>query len=438
MWTVAQVAARGVDTQAIDTVHRVCTFIDVCAVASTPVQFIAIITGTTEHPRQVLAGPKDTDILESAFINILAGLAVLCGIEAHFALAAITPRCIETLSVLTQVHIVRTFIHICAGEAIPIEAFSAGTAVGPWCVDAVGVQVALVLFSCTLIQVIALQPISKPACATLALEAPRHIDAGGMHVAVVSPNLTFINVCAACGSLLDEVAQLAVADEGALCVFTLAVQADVRVEITFIHVNTSLHVQGCHEAIEAEAAILPRDVSTLPTITDVWIILTFVNICTRSLVWHQCIAFTAAALIAALRVGTVRVTATVGYGALINVDTALSVWCGLEARITSTLVGTDDIDTASIATQVVTEGALIDIYTNVPFRSQLVSRRADTFKAAICVHADPASAQQWVLLTLVDIHAVLHHHEAALVAFKALTLEAARRVDTGTMATQVW
>lgn len=41
----------------------------------------------------------------------------------------------------------------CAGEAIPIEAFSAGTAVGPWCVDAVGVQVALVLFSCTLIQV---------------------------------------------------------------------------------------------------------------------------------------------------------------------------------------------------------------------------------------------------------------------------------------------
>lgn len=41
----------------------------------------------------------------------------------------------------------------CAGEAIPIKAFSAGAAVGPWCVDAVGVQVALVLFSCTLIQV---------------------------------------------------------------------------------------------------------------------------------------------------------------------------------------------------------------------------------------------------------------------------------------------
>lgn len=136
------------------------------------------------------------------------------------------------------------------------------------------------LFCCTLVQVIALQSISKPACATLALEAPRHIDAGGVHVTVVSPNLTFINVCAACGSLLDKVAQLAVTDEGALCVFTLAMQADVGVKITFIHINASLHVQGCHEAIKAEAAIFPRDVCALPAITDVWIILTFINICT--------------------------------------------------------------------------------------------------------------------------------------------------------------
>lgn len=42
----------------------------------------------------------------------LAGLAVLCGIEAHLALTAVTPRCIETLSILTQVHIVRTLVHI--------------------------------------------------------------------------------------------------------------------------------------------------------------------------------------------------------------------------------------------------------------------------------------------------------------------------------------
>lgn len=45
-----------------------------------------------------------------------------------------------------------------------------------------------------------------------------------------------VPTCAARGSLLDKVAQLAVTDEGALRVFTLAVQADIRVEITFIHI----------------------------------------------------------------------------------------------------------------------------------------------------------------------------------------------------------
>lgn len=42
----------------------------------------------------------------------LAGLAVLCGVEAHLALTAVTPRCIETLSILTQVHVVCTLVHI--------------------------------------------------------------------------------------------------------------------------------------------------------------------------------------------------------------------------------------------------------------------------------------------------------------------------------------
>lgn len=34
-------------------------------------------------------------------------------------------------------------------------------------------------------------------------------------------------------------------------------------------------------------------------------------------------------------------------------------------------------------------------------------------------------------------HAVLHHHEAALVALKTFTLKAALGVDTGAVATQV-
>lgn len=43
---------------------------DTCAVSSCPVQFIAIITDTVKHPRQIVTCSKDTNVLEGAFINI--------------------------------------------------------------------------------------------------------------------------------------------------------------------------------------------------------------------------------------------------------------------------------------------------------------------------------------------------------------------------------
>ena len=46
----------------------------------------------------------------------LAGLAVLSWSEAHLTLAAVATRCVQTLAVLTQVHVVRTFVHVWAGR----------------------------------------------------------------------------------------------------------------------------------------------------------------------------------------------------------------------------------------------------------------------------------------------------------------------------------
>lgn len=40
------------------------------AVSSTAVQFVTIITHTTEHPRKILACSKHTDVLEITFINV--------------------------------------------------------------------------------------------------------------------------------------------------------------------------------------------------------------------------------------------------------------------------------------------------------------------------------------------------------------------------------
>lgn len=42
--------------------------------------------------------------------------------------------------------------------------------------------------------------------------------------------------CAARGSLLDKVSQLTVADEGAFGVLTVAVETDVRVQVTLVHI----------------------------------------------------------------------------------------------------------------------------------------------------------------------------------------------------------
>jgi len=52
----------------------------------------------------------------------LAGPAVLRGSEAHLTLAAVAARCVQTLAVLTQVHVVRTLIHVWEeGETVGMD-----------------------------------------------------------------------------------------------------------------------------------------------------------------------------------------------------------------------------------------------------------------------------------------------------------------------------
>jgi len=43
----------------------------------------------------------------------LAGLAVVSRGEAHLTLAAVSSRSVQTLAVLTQVHVIRALIHVC-------------------------------------------------------------------------------------------------------------------------------------------------------------------------------------------------------------------------------------------------------------------------------------------------------------------------------------
>lgn len=64
-----------------------------------------------------------------------------------------------------------------------------------------------------------------------------------------------------------------------------------------------------------------------------------------------------------------------------------------------------------------------------------------------CCSSDPFKVQKWPETNKLHVqsshkpsltHAVLHHHEATLIAFEAFTLKAARHVDAGAMATEIW
>lgn len=66
-----------------------------------------------------------------------------------------------------------------------------------------------------------------------------------------------------------------------------------------------------------------------------------------------------------------------------------------------------------------------------------MTSRAFTLITALSVQTGSSTTQQGVSLTFINVHAVLHHHKAALVAFKALTLKAARCVNTGALTAQV-
>lgn len=118
-----------------------------------------------------------------------------------------------------------------AGKSISYKTVFAGTPVGSWCVEAVCIDIAVVVFSQALILIYrsngkkcekrehdgagdssrlcfafitcfyyemlltyTFDAITHPAVSTSTFKAPRHIDAGSMHVTVVSPNFTLINV----------------------------------------------------------------------------------------------------------------------------------------------------------------------------------------------------------------------------------------------------
>lgn len=227
------------------------------------------------------------------------------------------------------------------------------------------------------------------------------------------------------------------ADKRALGVLTGPTEADIRIQVTFIDIYTSLHVFRCHEPIIAQTPILSRYVCALTTITDIGVIFTLINVCARSLIWHQREPRLAAALIAAFRVGAEGFTAAVHYAAFIDVNTEEPIGRRVVTRVTGALVLPYEVHTTTIGAEVCAQFTLVDVNTRGDVWGQLVTRRALTAITSLCVVANASSAQERISLTFVNIHAVLHHHESALIALVTLAFEVAWGVHTLASAAEV-
>lgn len=227
------------------------------------------------------------------------------------------------------------------------------------------------------------------------------------------------------------------ADEGAFGVFTGPAKADVRIQVTLIDIDTSLHVFRRHEPVIAQAPVLSRDVCALATITDIGVIFTLINVCARSLVWHQCKAWLTATFIAPIRVCAEGLTATIHYAALINVNTEKPIVSGVIARVAGTLVFPYEVHTTPVGTEVGTQFTFVDVNARGDVGRQLVARRTFTAITSLCVVANASSTEERISLAFVNIHAVLHHHEATFIAFVALAFEVPWGVHTLASATEV-
>lgn len=106
-------------------------------------------------------------------------------------------------------------------------------------------------------------------------------------------------------------------------------------------------------------------------------------------------------------------------------------------RVTGTLILPYEVHTTAIGTEVCAQFTLVDVNARGDVWGQLVTRRAFTAITSLCVVANASSAQERISLAFINIHAVLHHHESALIALVTFAFKVAWGVHTLASAAEV-
>lgn len=143
-WTLTDVVPLLVDARAVLTHIGILTFVDVCAVTTSLVQMISLITDATEHAKYVLTLAVNTQVTEHVtLINVYTGLFVVRVRmhETHLTVTLEGPWVIEALAILTQGWVLCTLINILTEETISTETSITHTLERSISVDALGIAV---------------------------------------------------------------------------------------------------------------------------------------------------------------------------------------------------------------------------------------------------------------------------------------------------------
>jgi hypothetical protein len=191
----------------------------------------------------------------------------------------------------------------------------------------------------------------------------------------------------------------------------------------FIKVKARGGIWSHHESSWTDAGVAAGRIDALASITGILQANTFVNVWTGAPVHEEHVASIAAATVGARGVETNIIAFTIACGAFVNVLAAEATTCLAVALVTDALIGAHHVLTSSIGANAAGEAALVNVLAVTPVFSQLMTWGTLALEAARCVNAPTAAAQRRVTLTLIDVHAHLHHrhHLKASITFACET-----------------
>jgi hypothetical protein len=189
---------------------------------------------------------------------------------------------------------------------------------------------------------------------------------------------------------------------------TLAVHANIRVDIAFIHIDTELSVRNELIARDTVTCIRSLQVLAFAASADSGLFRALVDINTIETIWREFKAIAARTDKRPFSIGTPLFTSAVAIQTFVSVDASLVVWGRFVAAVTLALPITDKIDTSSVDARLDLKVALIIILARDAIISKMAVWRALTLETSFGVSALSTSQTNIVqALVIVDTDAII-------------------------------